>query len=121
MIPDLPVLIIDDERDICFMLSTILKQKAIATKVVHSISEAGQWLSKQIPSLVFLDNNLPDGKGVDFLADVKRIAPSAKVVLITAYDTPNDRRQAMDNGADGFIGKPFDRQMVYSALDKLLN
>ena len=114
-----PILIVDDEQDICFMLSNILKQKAFKTAFVHTILDAENWVHHQTPLLVFLDNNLPDGRGVDFIPALKKLVPSAKVVMITAYDTPTDRRSAIANGADEFIGKPFTRQMIYNTLEKL--
>ncbi|MEO7312641.1 MAG: response regulator [Chitinophagaceae bacterium] len=114
------VLIIDDEEDICFMLSSILKQKSFSITSVHSILSANNCLFDQVPALIFLDNNLPDGKGVDFIPDLKKKLPEAKIVMITAYDTPTDKRLAIDNGADEFIGKPFTRQTILSVVDKLL-
>ena len=118
---DTPVLIIDDEEDICFMLSNILRRKAFASDAVHSLAEASQWLMDKSPAIIFLDNNLPDGKGVEYLHELKKMLPASKVILITAYDTPADRKLAIENGADEFIGKPFSRHHIYSVVDKLLN
>lgn len=118
---DHTVLIIDDEQDICFMLSNILKQKTFFSFSVHNISDAQCWLQEQKPLLIFIDNNLPDGKGVDFIPILKTMVPYAKIVMITAYDTPSDRLLAINNGADAFIGKPFTRQIVYTTIETLLN
>ncbi|MES2775184.1 MAG: response regulator [Bacteroidota bacterium] len=116
-----PVLIVDDEQDICFMLSRILQQKAYNSVSVHSLSEANSWLAAERPALIFLDNNLPDGRGVDFLPILKKMMPGAKIIMITAYDSPTDRKLALEKGADEFIGKPFTRQTIYAAVDRLLN
>jgi DNA-binding NtrC family response regulator len=115
------VLIIDDEPDICFMLSSILKKKALASASVHTIREAGTYLQIKIPSLVFLDNNLPDGRGIDFLCGIKKEHPEVKVVMITAYDTYSDKTDAFRKGADAFIGKPFTRQNIYDSIERLLH
>lgn len=117
----LTFLIIEDEQDICFMLIKILKQKSYTLAAVHNITEASRWLLNQSPALIFLDNNLPDGRGIDFLPLLKKMNPSAKIIMITAYDTPYDKRLAIENGVDEFIGKPFTRQAIYSVVDKLLN
>ena len=114
------VLIIDDEPDICFMLSNILKKKELASTSVHTIKEAGTYMLIKTPSLVFLDNNLPDGKGIDFLCGIKQAHPEVKVVMITAYDTSSDKLDALKRGADEFIGKPFTRQNIYDSIDRLL-
>lgn len=118
---DTTVLIIDDEPDICFMLSSILKKKALASVSVHTIGEAGTYLRVKTPSLVFLDNNLPDGKGIDFLRGIKKDYPEVKVVMITAYDTYFDKTDALMRGADEFIGKPFTRQNIYDSIERLLH
>jgi DNA-binding NtrC family response regulator len=115
------VLIIDDEPDICFMLSSILKKKELTTDSVHCIKDAGNFLSIKTPTLVFLDNNLPDGKGIDFLCGIKKDHPDVKVVMITAYDTYSDKADAFRRGADDFLGKPFTRQSIYEAVDKLIH
>jgi two-component system, OmpR family, response regulator len=118
---DKTVLIIDDEPDICFMLSSILKKKELFSTAVHSIKDAGNYLIGKTPSLVFLDNNLPDGKGIDFLLGIKRAHPDVKVVMITAYDTLSDKTDAFKKGVDEFIGKPFTRQNIYDSVDRLLH
>lgn len=115
------VLIVDDEPDICFMLSSILKKKALTPASVHTIREAGTYLQLKTPSLVFLDNNLPDGKGIDFLCGIKKQHPGVKVVMITAYDTYSDKTDALKRGADAFIGKPFTRQNIYDSIERLLH
>lgn len=118
---DMSVLIVDDEPDICFMLSNILKKKELESTSVHTIKEAGSYLQMQTPSLVFLDNNLPDGKGIDLLCGIKKAYPEVKVIMITAYDTFSDKTDALKKGADEFIGKPFTRQNIYDSVDRLLN
>lgn len=115
------VLIIDDEPDICYMLSSILKKKALHSTSVHSIKEAGTYMTVTTPSIVFLDNNLPDGKGIDFLCGIKRAHPHVKVVMITAYDTHSDKTDALSKGADEFIGKPFTKQNIYDSIERLLH
>jgi len=116
----MPVLIIDDEQDICFMLSNVLKAKLYKTVSVHNIKDAADWLSNNEPRFVFLDNNLPDGRGVDFLPEIKKLIPEIKIAMITAYDTQVDRTKAFNSGADDFIGKPFTRSSIYKTLDKFL-
>ncbi len=114
-------LIIDDEIDICYLLSGILRNKNIQSSYVNSLSEAVLLLKKYEPEIIFLDNHLPDGMGVDFISQLKKSNPSSKVIMITAYDTPADRRKALIEGADLFIAKPFSREVIYQTVDKLSN
>jgi two-component system OmpR family response regulator len=113
-------LIIDDEIDICYLLSSILRKKNVLTNYVNSLAEAMQALLKQKPEIIFLDNHLPDGMGIDFIDHIKKNNPGAKVVMITAYDTNSDRSKAIAEGVDFFIAKPFSRDAIYKTVDNLL-
>lgn len=109
-------LIIDDEKDTCFLLSVILTQYNYEPGAVHSLAEASMVLPKEKPDVVFLDNNLGDGIGVDYIPELLQKHPAAKVILITAFDTSLTRTKAFKNGAHYFVGKPFDRQDILNAL-----
>ena len=114
------VLIIEDEEDICYLLSGILKRRNLNTSYVNSLFEARSILSQQSPDILFLDNHLPDGYGVDFIPVIKKNHPLAKIVMITAHDTGEDRAKAITQGADYFIGKPFTTEIIIKTVDKLL-
>jgi two-component system, OmpR family, response regulator len=112
-------LIIDDEIDICFLLSGLLRKKKIETDYVNSITDARAALEKYKPEIIFLDNRLPDGKGVDFAGYIKKKYPDVKLIMITAYDTPDDRSMALAKGIDCFVGKPFTSDVIYKAVEEM--
>lgn len=115
------ILIIDDETDICYLLSMLLKKKNFATSYVNSLSDAVIALERENPNLVFLDNHLPDGLGLNFIEYIKSKKPECKIVMITAHDTVSDRERAIREGVDFFIGKPFSRDIIYQTVEQLLN
>ena len=117
----LRALIVDDEIDVCFLLSAILHCKNLQASYVNSISEAKRVLVEEKPSIVFLDNHLPDGFGVSFIEEIKKINPLVKIVMITAYDTSVDKEKAYQEGVDYFIGKPFTGEIIFKTLENLLN
>ena len=114
------ILIVDDEMDICYLLTGILRRKNFTTHYVNTLSDAAIALKKELPSLIFLDNLLPDGFGMDFIHFIKQHYPSIKVVMVTAHDTPSDRQKAFTEGADFFIGKPFTRDMINCTVEKVM-
>lgn len=114
------VLIVDDELDICYLLSGMLKQRNFHTGFVNTIADAKMTLENDTPSLIFLDNHLPDGFGLDFIPFIKKNYPEVKVIMITAHDGAQDRKKAYDGGVDLFIAKPLNRKLIYDAVDKLL-
>ena len=114
-------LIIDDEIDICYLLSGILKQKNCQTHYVNNLADAVVELKNSSPVIVFLDNHLPDGLGIEFVDHIKKNYPATKIIMITAYDTIADRQQAISMGVDIFIGKPFTKEAINSAMEALVN
>lgn len=114
------ILIVDDEVDICFLLSSILRQRSYITSYVNSIAAAKSALQNETPSLLFLDNYLPDGLGLDFLVYLKQHFPAVKIIMITAHDGIVERSRAAVNGADMFLSKPFTRESIQAAVSKLL-
>jgi two-component system, OmpR family, response regulator len=117
----LKALIIDDEADICYLLSTLLKQKNLETEYVNTLSEAALALKKDIPEIIFLDNHLPDGLGLNFIEYIKKHYPNTKIIMITAHDTAADRQKALVEGVDYFIPKPFTRDLIYQAVEQIMN
>ena len=112
-------LIIDDETDICYLLSNILERRNVSSQIAGSLREAEHLLNKQpVPEIIFIDNNLPDGTGMQYIRVIKNRYPQSKVVMITAYDTLTDRDNARKEGADSFLGKPFSKEMVYNLMGK---
>jgi len=114
-------LIVDDEDDVCYLLGAILRHKNLQAKYVGSLRDAKRVLMEDIPSIIFLDNHLPDGFGVNFIEEIKRLYPHVKIVMITAHDTTADKDKAYLEGVDQFIGKPFTRDVIFRTLENLLN
>jgi two-component system, OmpR family, response regulator len=112
-------LIIDDESDICFLLSNILRNYNLEVQFVNSINEGKSYLRKNNPEVLFLDNHLPDGYGVDFISYVKKEHAGIKIVMVTAHDTPEDRKKALSEGADVFISKPFSASEIKKAIQQV--
>ncbi len=113
------VLIIDDDLDLCTMLKSILGNKNGEVQYAHSL-QSGKSLLKQLhPDIVFLDNNLPDGLGVDVIKEIKNIAPSSFLIFTTALD--NYRGKALEYGADVFLEKPLTYKSIFQVLERRMN
>ena len=114
------VLIVDDEADICLLLSGLLRRLGYQPTCAHMLEEGRQCLGQQRFDAIFLDLNLPDGLGFDLLPTIKRDSVSdPKVVMISAFDGVAERKRASDQGADYFMGKPFTRKTVEQALESI--
>ncbi len=113
------VLIVDDEVDTCSLLGAILKKRNFRTSFANSLSEATIALKKETPSLLFLDNMLPDGSGLGFIPFIKENYPEVRIIMITAHDSSADMKKAYEQGADSFLGKPFNKELIYKTVDDL--
>lgn len=114
------VFIVEDEGDMCLLLNIMLQEKAIELDHVKSIAAAQEYLKKEQPSVIILDNKLPDGLGVDFVSYIKQNYPLVKIVMISGYASAA-KDIALENGADLFLEKPFTKEQLYSSIKKLLN
>jgi len=114
------ILIIEDEADMCLLLNIILTGKGIQLDHVKNISSAVSYLKTDSPSIVILDNKLPDGFGIDFIPEMKKANPDIKIIMISGFNG-TARDLAIENGADIFLDKPFTKDQLFSSIKDLLN
>jgi len=109
------ILIVDDEEDLCWLLSTSLTSRGYAVNSANTIREAVACLN-QVPDLIFLDLKLPDGDGMDILPQIEMMTPDAAVVIISAYGSEERRLEAKKKGIHGFIDKPLSEEKILHAI-----
>ena len=110
------VLLVDDEIDICLLLSGILQREGFKTAYALTLKEATNKLLSDRYEVVFLDLNLPDGVGYQLIPLIRE-NPQTKIIVVSAYDS--EKTKAREEGADYFIPKPFNRNNVLIALRQL--
>lgn len=111
--------IVDDEKDLCFLLKKILEKENFDTTSVNSIQEADEMLYSLNPAVIFLDNQLPDGYGINFIPWIKKSLPGTRVVMMTAFNSDSDKERAFKNGADFFLMKPLSQKVIERTLNEL--
>ena len=111
------VLVVEDEGEMGLLLNLILSEKDIELDYVNNLLAADEYLEKESPSIIILDNKLPDGFGVDFISYLRKKYPTIKIIMISGF--PSARDVALENGADMFIEKPFTGDDLCNAIDKL--
>ena len=114
------VLIIEDEGDMCMLLNIILAGKEFELDHVKSLAAARDYLQQEQPTVVLLDNKLPDGYGMDFISFLKTTYPNVKIVMISGFDG-SEKETALKNGADAFLGKPFTKTQLNDTIMHLLH
>ncbi|RYD93339.1 MAG: response regulator [Sphingobacteriales bacterium] len=114
------VLIVEDEGDMCLLLNIMLAGKDMELEHVKGLVAAEEFLQKETPALVLLDNKLPDGYGLDFIPFLKKNHPSTKIIMISGYDGAA-KDAALECGADIYLEKPFTKAQLFQSLMDLLN
>ena len=113
------VLIVDDEPDICLLLRRLLIKFNLNVDYAYNITNGLEMVRDHEPGIVFLDMNLPDGNGLDFISKFKHDDKSSIIVMISAYDTPADRSKAFGLGVNYFLSKPFTQNQVIDIISEL--
>ncbi len=103
------VLIIDDEKDICFLISEILKDENYNTSIALNADEAISKFNEIKPDLVILDVWLSNSKldGIEILKEFKSINSNIPIIIISGHGTVDLAVKSIKNGAYDFLEKPF--------------
>lgn len=117
---DFSILILDDEKDICFLISVFLKKKFDIVDCIHSLQELND-VNIQHYNLIFIDNNLSDGSGFDEIQRIKKINKRIKIIAISAFDTNKEKEVALEKGADIFLGKPFSQENILEVVNRMIS
>lgn len=115
------ILIIDDEDDICWLLSKELKNKGYNVFIAYSGKEGISCFKKEEQDLVILDLKLPDISGEEVLEKIKDISDKSIVIMISAYGTPEVKKELKRKGAFCFIDKPFYTHKILSVIKSLIS
>jgi two-component system response regulator HydG len=102
----LPVLIIDDDKDICLVLSRFLSKNSYDVDVANNGDEGLKQLRTKDYALVLCDYRLPDMTGVDALRKIKLLRPQTAVIIITGYSDVKTAVETFRYGASDFVTKP---------------
>jgi two-component system OmpR family response regulator len=114
------ILVIEDEGDICLLLELLLAGRKTIIDHVHTLTDAREFIGREQPTLVLLDNRLPDGLGIDFIAYLKQEYPGIKIIMITGADGIAEDA-VLATGADRFISKPFTQAQLHASINHVLN
>ena len=118
---DLPkVLVVDDNEDNAHIIRDYLESKGYPISVAYNGNEAMTLFASEKPSLVLLDVMMPGLDGWQVCREIKA-SPDGKnvrVVMVTALQDWNDKRQAIETGADDFVEKPFELAKLGEVVER---
>jgi two-component system, response regulator, stage 0 sporulation protein F len=121
----LKILLVDDEKDTEMLFKQVfrneIKKHDFEFHFALNAEEALKYIFLLNPFdvvLVLSDINMPGMNGIDLLKEIKKIFPIMKVIMITAYDNESNYNLAIKNGADGFMAKPVDFDLLRKKINE---
>ena len=114
------ILVVDDEANICQVLSAVLRKDGYEVEVSRDGEEALALLEKTPVDLLITDVIMNNVSGVELLQRVQAASPQTPVVMMTAYGTIKSAVDAIKLGAFDYLAKPFDMDQMKSVVRKAL-
>lgn len=101
------ILIIEDEPSLLEIMQRFLEKERYVVETVTSINDALIKVSLYNYDCILLDIMLPDGNGLTFLQELKKMNKRENVIIISAKDSVDDKVTGLETGADDYLAKPF--------------
>lgn len=113
---EIQILVVDDDALLRQALFGLLTRKGHQVTVSESLTEARELLTRNTYDLVMLDMRLPDGNGLEFLDEQRKLYPELNVVIITGYADVRTAVAAIKCGAFDYLPKPFEEEELYKIV-----
>ena len=114
------ILVVEDDIGLNKGLCKALRSDERSVISCTTLKEAREQAQMFAPSVILLDENLPDGNGIDYLSEIKQLNSAIKVILVTANDTDMDIVTGLESGADDYITKPFSLAVLRARVNTQL-
>lgn len=113
------ILVVDDDLDFAESLADALELGGHDVMLASSGEKALSLFEENDFDITFMDVKLPGKNGVESFFEIRRIKPTARVIMMTGYSVPQLLEQAIENGAWDILHKPFEMQKVIGMIEKV--
>ncbi|MCS7052724.1 MAG: response regulator [Ignavibacterium sp.] len=114
------ILVVDDDINLCQILSDELSDVGYKTHFLTGGKEALEYLEKNSVDLLLLDLNMPGVDGFDVLKELSKKEKKPKVIVLTAYADVKSAIESAKLGANDFLSKPYDFDELLITIRKVL-
>jgi len=114
------ILIVDDEKDICSVLSNLVEKEGFKALVAQDGHMALKVIRSETPDILLVDVRMPGMDGMEVLRQAKHLDRDLPVVMITAYAGIHQAVEAIKAGAHDYLPKPFDNHEVIRVIRRAL-
>ena len=113
------LLLVEDEPHVQANNKDILERRGYALRQAYSLDEARKIIGEEMPRAVVLDLQLPDGSGLDFLAEIRQTS-NVPVLMLTAMNTSEDVIRGLEAGGDDYLTKPYELNVFLARVTALI-
>src|SRR5690606_7479510 len=113
---DTSLVIVDDDRAFLQRLGRAMESRGYAVRTAASVAEGMELIRQKPPAFAVVDMRLEDGNGLDVIAELTRIRPDARGIVLTGYGNIATAVNAVKLGAVDYLAKPADADDVVAAL-----
>jgi len=114
------ILIVDDKITICQVLSEILEASGYKTAVAGSGEKGLEVFAREKPDFILTDLVMKGLSGVDFIREIRKDNPDIPIIILTAFGTISSAVEAMKAGADDYMTKPLNYDLLKLKISKIL-
>ena len=114
----LSVLVIDDESVICDACELVLSEKGHAVAMSNTGMDGLNAIRQGTYDIVLLEMKLPDIDGMKILKTVQQEKPGLRIIVMTGYSSISNAVDAIKQGADNYLAKPFTEDELIEAVEK---
>ena len=111
---------IEDDADIAATVKAYLRQKGYAVSLFATLESGQTAFGERLPDLALIDWNMPDGQGDRFCRWIRSKWNALPIIFLTVRDDTRDIVAGFENGADDYVTKPFDLEILSSRISALL-
>jgi two-component system KDP operon response regulator KdpE len=119
MEPKTRILVVDDNADLCASLRLVLKHSGFQVETASSGPTALRMVRASPPDVVILDANMRPVSGFETLAQI-RAESNVPIIFLTVRDTVSDKANALDQGADDYVTKPYHKDELLARIRSVL-
>jgi DNA-binding response OmpR family regulator len=114
------VLVLEDDTRMAAVLRSLLNKEGWEVDVASTVFQGIDWALSEAYDCAVVDVELPDGSGVDAVAELRQLGVTMPILMLTVHNETEDRVTGLNAGADDYMGKPFAPEELIARLHALV-
>ena len=115
------ILIFEDNRNISLLLRTFFERRNYIVRLSEDGVDAVPLAKEFLPHLILMDIIMPGKSGLEAVVDLRREGVTVPIVILTSKSYDDDRKRALEAGANAYVLKPFDPKNLEQIITPLLS